>query len=511
MARAGGAVIWGAERLCAIAAIGAAIAAPAAAEDPFRIQSIAMSGRVVQADLVDLDGDARADLLCMRAEGMPPDEHRTIHVFYQRPDRSFSDTPDWSAPLPAGTAAYDLAELDARPGAELILLRRDRLTLLSLFERRPAFRDLAIGPEPTIAVVEDERGVDRLALARSGLAEEPRLLVPGLGTTTVLAPSGEVLGRLDVGARANYYLPKRPGALVSESEVEIYLDDPRLSVGDVDGDGRGDIVSANRHEVRVFLQDAHGHFPDHASRRIALGLLAPEDHVRDSGMVRVDGIDLDGDRRLDLLIAKSVGSLFSAATQTTVSIHLNHDGNWNLARPDQQFQAAGGLTGNVVIDLDGDGRDELIEARVSVGVLEVVEMLVTRAIEAEVSIYRRGERTPFEARPAQHWKIDVPFSFKTFRSLGFIPTLEEDFNGDGVKDLLGSGAGDRLEVRLGGAGSNYQTVQASQALDTGGRIRFGDLDGDHLTDFVLYDPRRPGVPVKIGVNRGILPRAPRKR
>ena len=181
-----------------------------------------------------------------------------------------------AAPLPSGAAAYDLAELDERPGAELILLRRDRLTLLSLSGRAPVFRDLAVGPEPTIAAVADERGIDRMEIARDGLGGEPRLLVPGFGTTAVLAPSGETLGRLDVGARANYFVQRRPGPLVSESEVEIYFDHPRLSVGDVDGDGRGDIVSANRHELRVFAQNAQGGFPERATRRIALGLLSPD-------------------------------------------------------------------------------------------------------------------------------------------------------------------------------------------------------------------------------------------
>jgi FG-GAP-like repeat len=491
-------------RSVALAAIGAALALPAAAEDPFRIQSLAVEGRAVQADIVDLDGDARGDVLCTRVDGMPPNERRTLLVYYQRPDQTFPAVADWSAPVPSGAAAYDLAELDGRPGAELILLRRDRVTLLSLSGRAPGFRDLPVGPEPTIALAVDERGLDRIAIARTGIAAQPLLLVPGLGTTTVLAPSGETIARLDVGGRANYYLQRRPGAFVSESEVEIYFDHPRLSVGDVDGDGRGDIVSANRHELRVFLQNAQGGFANQATRKIALGLLSPEDHVRNSGMVRVDAIDLDGDHRLDLLISRAVGSLFSTSTETTIRIHLNHGGKWNIAQPDQQFRTDGGLTGNAVLDLDGDGREELIEARIPTGVLQVVEALVTRAVDADVKIYRRGENGAFEAKPWQHWQFEVPFSYQTFRSVGFIPTLEADLNGDGIKDLLASGAGDRLEVRLGGAKPNYGTVHASQALDTGGRLRFGDLDGDRLADFVIYDSRRPGTPVLIGFNRGVL-------
>jgi hypothetical protein len=485
-------------------ALGAALASGAAAEDPFAIQTFALAGRVVQSDLVDLDGDARGDVLTMRAEGMPPEERREIGVFYQRADRTFPAAPDWSAPVPAGSGAYDLAELDGRGGAELILLRRDRLTLLSLAGREAAFRDLPVGPEPTIALVDDERGVDRLQIARAEIAGELRLLVPGLGTTTVLSRTGDVLGRLDVGARANFFLPRRPGPLVAESEAQIYFDHPRLSAGDVDGDGRGDIVSATRHELRVFLQDEHGRFPQRAARRAALHLLTAEDHVRNAGSVRVDGVDLDGDRRLDLVISHIAGSLFSATTM--VHIHLNRGGRWDLAKPDQQFRSEGGLTGNVVIDLDGDGRVELVEARVPAGVLQVVETLVTRAIDAEVSIYVRGERSPFDAKPWYRWTLEVPFSFATLRSIGFIPTLDADLNGDGIHDLLGSGAGDRLEVRLGRKEPGYPAVDASQALDTGGRIRFGDLDGDELTDFVLYDPRRPGTPVRVGRNRGTLTR-----
>ncbi len=493
-------------RLCAAAAISAALALPAAAEDPFAIQKFALGARVVQADLVDLDGDARGDLLCTRIDGMPPEERRTLHVFYQRPDGTYAAEPDWSTRLPSGSAAYDLSELDERPGAELMLLRSDRVTLLSLSGRELSSRDLAVGPAPTIGVITDERGIDRLRIARDGLADAPRLLVPGFGTVTVLTPSGEVVGKLDVGARANYYTPRRPGPLVAESEVQIFFDHPRLSVGDVDGDGRGDIVSSNRHELRVFLQDAQGHFPQRATRQVALGLLAKEDHIRNSGIVRVDAIDLDGDHRLDLLISHLVGSVFSFSAPTTASIHLNRGGSWNLAKPDQQIRAEGGLSGNAVIDLDGDGRVELIEARVPAGVLEVVEILVTREIDAEVSIYRFGEHSPFDAKPWHRWKLGVPFSFDTFRSIGFVPTLEVDLNGDGIKDLLGSGAGDRLEVRLGRDRPGYEKLDASQPLDTGGRIRFGDIDGDRLTDFVLYDPRRPGTPVQVGRNRGVLRR-----
>jgi hypothetical protein len=313
---------------------------------------------------------------------------------------------------------------------------------------------------------------------------------------------------LDVGARANYYVPRRPGPLVSESEAEIFFAHPRLSVGDVDGDGRGDVVAASRHEVRVFLQDAEGRFPGEPSRRIALGLLSLEDHVRNAGTVRVDGVDFDLDGRLDLLITAAAGSLFGATTR--VRIHLNRDGAWNLSEPDQVFTVEGGLAGSVVIDLDGDGAPELIEARIPTGVLEIVEVLVTRAIDAEVTVYRRGENGLCDRDPWHRMKLGVGMSFETFRSNGFVPNLEADLNGDGLHDLLGSGDGKRLEVHLGDTDDGWRRRHATQPLDTSGRIRFGDLDADGLADFALYDARRLGHPIYVGTNRGVLPGTVRK-
>ena len=51
-----------------------------AAESPFAIQSFETEGRTTAAELVDLDGSGRADLLQVTFRGVPPDEE-------QAPDR----------------------------------------------------------------------------------------------------------------------------------------------------------------------------------------------------------------------------------------------------------------------------------------------------------------------------------------------------------------------------------------------------------------------------------------
>jgi len=494
-------------RLAACLLLASLTVEASAEEAAFEIQRIPAPMRVVQAELSDLDGDGRGDLVWIGVKGLPPQEVRRIHVHYGNASGVLPEAADWARSLPGGVAAYDLADIDQRPGAELLLLRRDRVTEISFAERSPRQRDILVPGEPTIAAVYDERGVDRLQLAREGLGAPWRLVIPGLGRTTLLETSGELIAHLDVGARGNFFIPPRAGPLFSESEIEIYLDHPRVTGADVDGDGRRDLVSTNRHEVRVFRQREDGGFAAAPQQRVALGLLPAEDHIRSSGSVRGEPTDIDGDGRADLVLATAFGTILGSKTE--IHVYRNRGGTWDLSKPDQRFENDAGFSTHQIVDLDGDGRVELVDIRIPSGVLELVEFLLTQAIDAEIEIRRTADAKPFQAEPWQAWKIGLGMDFETFRPRGFVPTIEADLDGDGMRDLLGSGDGERIEIRLGDREKGFRELHASQPLDTSGRVRFGDANGDAFADFLIYDPRRPDLPIRIGRNRGRLGRTPR--
>lgn len=489
----------------------------AAADDPFFVQVIEVAERTVAAEIADLDGDGRSDLMQIVFSGIPPNESRRIRVFYQTPVGTIPNRPSLDMALPGPAAAFDLANVLGGPGVELLLLTPKGVTIVAFDARSgeadassPGFQisEVGVGAGLTVGAGEDERGLDRLSIVSLELGPEPRLLVPGLGETFIVSPQGELLGRVRVGGRANYIIAP-PGPVLAESDVQLFFDPSRVFVGDVDGDALPDIVGSTRHEIRVFRGRADGSYPEDPDEQIWLGLVSEDDHIRGSGAVRTAVRDIDGDGLLDLLITQSSGSILDAGA--TSSVYLNRNGKWNLSESDGEVSISQALSADQLLDVDADGRLELVQISFPMSVLELIEMFFSRSVDARFKVYALSEdqgalRLGKEPRVVK--KISIPLDFKTGRPHGFIPTLDFDFNADGVRDYLSSTDGSALEIFLGGKSKPYARRDGRQSLETVGRVRRGDLNGDGLTDLVLYNPRKPGSNVFLLRNAGTLPGTP---
>jgi FG-GAP-like repeat len=478
----------------------------AGAGELFDVTEIPAGGRAVAAELVDLDGDGRTDLLVASFKAFPPAEQRVFRVHLQGSDGSIPLTPSFEVPIPAGVAVYDLADVAETAGTEIVLLRQSDVVILSLATAHGAPRILPFSGVGSVGAAEDERGLERFPLVYDGLGGERRLLVPLLGETLLLSASGEVQARLHTGGRANYLIPARPGLFFIESDLRLFFDTPRVSVADVDGDGSADIVSSTRHDVRVFLRRPDGGFDREPTRVHSPGLVTEKDHIRGSGGVSVLVQDVNGDGRADLLLSYFAGGLTDARMRSAVV--LNREGTWNLATRDWEIDSGKHVGTDMLIDANGDGRPELLRMTVEFSVLKLVKTLLTRSIDAEAAIYLPASGGVFEQRPWVTRDLDVPIDFDTLRARGFLPNWSADLNADGHLDLLTSGGGDEIEVSLGGPERRYEKRDGRQKLDTRGQVRCGDLDGDRLTDVVIFDPYRSGPPVRLLRNRGVLPGSP---
>ena len=119
-------------------------------DEIFEIAEVETQGRVVAAHFADFDGDDNKDLMVATLEGMPPLETRKIHVYLQREDGAFPDAPSHSVPIPPWSAVYDVADLMDTPGDELVLLRPDGVSILSVADESARQWDLPVDGPSTI-------------------------------------------------------------------------------------------------------------------------------------------------------------------------------------------------------------------------------------------------------------------------------------------------------------------------------------------------------------------------
>lgn len=500
-----------ADRLCpsvhACVILCACFCQPAAAADTlFDLVHIETSGRVVTAHLADFDGDGRTDLMLVALDGVPPLESRTISVHLQQADGEFANPASHSLPVPRWSAVYDVADLKDSPGEELVLLRPDGVSILSLADASRTQWDLPVPAPSTVAASSDERGFDRLQMVYHDFGTEPWIMVPQIGAVTALTADGSVQARIDAGRRANYYVAK-PAAIISvESDIQLFLDAPKLGVGDVDGNGLSDIVATTRHEIRVFLRDPDSGFSQQPSQAIPLTFVSKLDHSRGSGSLVPQVRDIDGDDLLDLMITHIEGSFTDSIT--TTYIYRNRDGRWNMDEPDDRFISKGVWISDLLMPLDADERLELVRIQFRFSVFEMVELLLTRKIDAQIAIHRLQPDGHYQAKPWSRKKVSVGVSFDTFRPKGFMPTGGLDLNADGLMDFVTSANGKGIQVYLGGGDGPFARRPSTQKFTSTGVIRFADINDDRLTDFVLYNPQAFDAEVSIGRNLGALPGSP---
>lgn len=492
-------------RACVIAGVTVwLVAGPALGEDMFDVLEIESRGRTLSAEIADLNGDGLGDLLQFTSTGMPPDGSRSIRVYLQA-DGGIPALPSFETPIPSGVAAYDLGDVLDRPGIEILLLRPTGLTVLSLAEMidgMPLAVDLPLPDAMSVGAGEDERGLDRIEIVTDAFGPIPWLQVPGFGEVFFLAPDGSLRARIEVGGRANYFI-QSPGPVFAESDIQLYFDVPRIAMGDVDADGRVDIISASRHELRVFLQREDGRFEHAPDRMIPLRRVSENDHIRGSGSVRTIARDIDGDGLLDLLISETRGGVTDASAVS--SVFLNGGGDWNLDEPDAVYPSKDAVSMDLLIDLDADGKFELVRYVVPINVLELVEVFVTRAVDANLSIYAATSGRAYLETPVYKRKLDIPLDFDTSRPKGFIPTFSFDLNGDGLRDYLASSDGTEIDVFLAKQGFEFRKRSGRQEIPSEGVVRGGDLNHDGLTDLVIFNPRRYHQSMYLAINRGVLP------
>ncbi|HEX9350722.1 MAG TPA: FG-GAP-like repeat-containing protein [Gaiellaceae bacterium] len=230
-----------------------------------------------------------------------------------------------------------------------------------------------------------------------------------------------------------------------------------VAIDDLNDDGKPDVVTANPNTVSVLLNRGDGN--------LAAKLDYPTG--RDTWALAVG--DLNGDRKPDLAIASH--------TPSTVSVLVNRgDGSF---QPSLEYRTGPGPTSLAIGDLNGDGRSDLVTANGSSSPEGEDDWVDTVSV-----LLNRGGGT-FRAKRDYRARVDDTLEFSSV-AIG-------DLNGDGKPDIATADGDDYAVSALLNRGNgrfrrrfDYERISlVKDGLGYGARaIAIGDLNGDRKPDVV---------------------------
>lgn len=285
-----------------------------------------------------------------------------------------------------------------------------------------------------------------------------------------------------------------------------------VTAADIDGDGRPDLVSVDP-SGKIFVSLNTG------SAAVASGLLQNYTFTADPGVSVVRTSDIDGDGKLDLVLANPTNN------KIYVLLNTSSTGSVTFATP-QSFIAGINPSSLAVADLDSDGKPDIIATGVNSDVATVLRNISlngTVLFESSYSV-QTGSKPSFvtvrdlnndgkpeiitanageESNPGNTISVlynqatpgllsAASFTAQTFNA-GSRPSsiTVSDLNGDGLSDLAVTSASENKVYILKNisAGSSIN-FDAAVSFGTGAnpvRVVAGDVNGDNRPDLAVLN------------------------
>ncbi|OIP32759.1 MAG: hypothetical protein AUK47_20105 [Deltaproteobacteria bacterium CG2_30_63_29] len=399
----------------------------------------------------DFDGDGRNDLGVAYLTGQTPLTERKIGVFWQNEDGSYTFGTDSVFDIPDSVALLD---------SSAIGFTRDRILLLDyegidavFFENRAPTPLARLVDVESVVFHGESDDVTHFELDPP-LFDGNQLFVPQWGKLAVLECDGSGMwsqAQVRIPQQA-YYLagPLRHSFRISDQSLQVALTTPLYESGDVDGDGRKDLLVHRDENLFVYLRRSDGGFDEWPTAAAHFPLRSDEEKENDSARLSMVLGDIDGDGVIDVAANKLSGGMRAMQGATSVFLGIG-DGSFT-EKPVWSLEDSGYASSLSLVDADSEPGKELIIPNAKIGLFELSRIALSGSISLEIRTFKAGRGMDDEAESS--FDFDVLLDYSGGAQLLSPDPLYEDFDGDGLDDLLLS-RGDALFELYRGTKSGF--------------------------------------------------------
>ncbi|MCZ6599857.1 MAG: VCBS repeat-containing protein [Acidobacteria bacterium] len=149
------------------------------------------------------------------------------------------------------------------------------------------------------------------------------------------------------------------------------------------------------------------------------------------------------------------------------------------------------------VDLDGDGKKDLVTVDLDFSLWQIAKILVAKSIGVglDFHVWAQQQDGSFQEVTDSRLRGKIKINLRHMRLVEFAQ-FAGDFDGDGRTDFVHLGGGRKVNIHAGQNGSHYPakpdlTITLTRSPDDTGLIQAPDLDGDGRSDLMVVTLLNP--------------------
>ncbi len=359
--------------------------------------------------------------------------------------------------FPESTIAFDILSLQSEKNV-VLLLSSNQLSILDI----ETGSIVKLSNVDSIYLQDKPQFITKKTLVKDvngdGLDD---ILIPSFKNLNVLIQHKETRKRLDENIFDNFTISQLSiPAVVDMTSKKISFSEQKYFTQDINFDGLKDFVFVKDGKLTAFMQKEKGLFSE-TSKTIELpfefsGLpwwlvRGPDGETADQSDLKhsllEDIKDINGDNIPDIMVRKTVSSgVLDREISYEFFFGENKSGLLTFSKgADTQITAEGTLSDLKLIDMNNNGKMEVLVSSFDIGVSQIIGALLSGSIDQDVFVYSLNENNSFGEEPIFEEEVSLSFSLSSGQS-GQPIILTLDSNGDTIKEIILSVGEKRLNI-----------------------------------------------------------------